>query len=152
MKGTNIILAIAAFTFAASAQTPGAKTALSPLSPEFCKAAIKYLVVLENFEYSAIQTSIGHAEEKLDSSREDVEAAASAEPLSSENLTLVGLEETGLGHVLNVKIYYLSEGKERADLAKDEACITAWRQALQKQDSKEPDVCNAKVEVREKQK
>lgn len=126
------------------------------LSDDYAKAGIKYVVAVLNFESSANTTSVTKAEEKIESAKEDMEAAETAYACDEEiaevslhgcpeHLTSVLIELSAFTYVTVVKTNHLDNtAKNQAAQDKEEACINAWKQALQRRDSTQPKACSSK--------
>jgi hypothetical protein len=125
------------------------------LSDDYAKAAIKYVVAVQNFESTASSISIMKAEEKIQSAKEDMEAAETAyacdEKVANvslvacpEHLTSTFLEFDAFAYTLAVRTNHLSETADsKAAQDKQGACIDAWKMALQKRDSTQPKACSS---------
>jgi hypothetical protein len=131
----RIVLALCVAMWGASAC---AATKEADLGVDFSHAAVKYLVVVENYESSAVDSS-GNAQGRINSAYKDMTAATTGDKTSSENKTALLLKIFAATHIMNVKTYQLtSDGKE---VAKDQICISEWKQALQLRSADQPQAC-----------
>jgi len=139
-----------------AAQTTNTAKASPELSDGFAKAAIKYIVSVQNFELNAGTISISDAEAKVESAKEDMEAAESTfdcdEKTASlgngvacpEHMTSFFLELDGLGSVTNVKAFHLSfDVKDKRQMEESATCIKAWKSVLQRRRKTRPPACEA---------
>jgi hypothetical protein len=115
-----------------------AATKEADLGIDFSYAAVKYLMVVENYE-SAAGDSSGKAQERLDSAYKDLTAATTGDKTSSENKTALVLKIFAAAHIMNLKTYQLTG--DRKDVAKDQICISEWKQALLSRSSNQPQTC-----------
>jgi len=115
-----------------------AATKEADLGVDFSHAAVKYLMVVENYESAAVDSS-SKAQERIDSAHKDMTAAATGDKTSSENVTALFLKIFTAVHIMNVKTYKLTG--DRKDVAKDQICISEWKQALQSRSSNQPEIC-----------
>jgi hypothetical protein len=124
------------------------------LSDGFAKAAIKYVVSLQNFELNAGTVSIVEAEARVESAKEDMEAAESTFDCDEktaalgngvacpEHMTSFSLEIDGLMHVTAVKTFHLGfEPKDKLHMDRSAGCIGAWKSVLQKRRKTRPLGC-----------
>jgi len=108
------------------------------LSADFAHAAVKYLMLVGNYE-SAAAESASAAQARIASGFQEMAATAMGDRTSPDNLTAASLKIFADVHVMNVKTYQLS--KDRTELAKDERCITDWQNALQAGSPNHPASC-----------
>ena len=107
------------------------------LSPDFSRAAIKYLMVLANYDSAAVSSS-STAPARIKSAYDEM-ARMAREKTSPENLTALLLKIFADVHVMNLKTSQLSG--DRKDVLKDETCISDWKQTLQSRSSNQPETC-----------
>jgi len=131
----RIVLALCVAMWGTSA---GAATKEADLRVDFSRAAFKYLMVVENYESAAVDLS-SKTQECIDSAYKDMTAAATGDKSSSENVTALLLKIFAAVHIMNVKTYQLT--RDRTDVAKDQICISEWKQALQSRSSNQPETC-----------
>ena len=115
-----------------------AATKEADLGVDFSHAAVKYLVVVENYESSAVDSS-GNAQGRINSAYKDMTAATTGDKTSSENKTALLLKIFAATHIMNVKTYQLTS--DRKEVAKDQICISEWKQALQLRSADQPQAC-----------
>jgi hypothetical protein len=108
------------------------------LSADFANAAVKYLMLVGNYEFANAE-SASSARSRIASAFREMAATATGDKTSPDNLMASSLKIFGDIHVMNVKTYQLS--KDRTELAKNERCITDWKQALQAGSSNHPASC-----------
>lgn len=121
------------------------------LSDNYAVTAIKYLTAVQNFELNATNGPIVTAKAKIESAKEDMEAAETvtncdyadkAPALCPEHMTSTSLELTVLGYVTKVEAYHLDFSAEtKAEMSKDEACLSGYKLMLQKRSRETPDAC-----------
>jgi hypothetical protein len=133
MRSVGLMLCVA--VWGASALAAPQK---SDLSVDFSHAAVKYLMVVRNYESAAVESS-SKAQGRINSAYEDMSLVATGDKTSPENLTALLLKIFAVTHMMNVKTYQLTG--ERNYVAKDETCISDWKQALQSQNSNQPETC-----------
>jgi hypothetical protein len=151
MKKLLTILALAVCAVAQTGNKPKVKT---DLSDDFAKAAIKYVTVVQSFELNATTDTIDKSESRIESAKEDMEAAETTFGCDEqtarlgngagcpEHVTSVFLELRGLGHVTNVKLFHLSfKPEDKAQMDKSAACLNAWKNTLQRRSKTEPAAC-----------
>jgi len=142
-----------------SARTQAKAEAQQPnLSDDFAKAAIKYVIAVQNFELNATTDTIAKAKSRIESAKEDMEAAETAfacdEKITKivgndacpEHITSVFLELEGSRYVTEVETFHLTFKPEaKAQMDKSAACFDAWKNTLQRRrrNSTQPDACNA---------
>jgi hypothetical protein len=131
----SIVLALCVAMWGTSAC---AATKEADLGIDFSHAAVKYLIVVENYE-SAAGDSSGKAQERVDSAYKDLTAAATGDKTSSENKTALVLKIFAAAHIMNLKTYQLTG--DRKDVVKDQICISEWKQALLSRSSNQPQTC-----------
>jgi hypothetical protein len=107
------------------------------LRPEFSQAAIKYLMVVANYDTAAVSSSSA-AQLRIKSAYDEM-ARIAREKTSPENLTALLLKIFADVHVMNLKTYQLTG--DRRDVLKDETCISEWKQTLQSRSSNQPETC-----------
>jgi len=108
------------------------------LSADFAHAAVTYLMLVGNYE-SAGAESASVAQARIASGFQEMAATAMGDRTSPDNLMAASLKIFADVHVMNVKTYQMS--KDRTELAKDERCITDWKNALQAGSSNHPPSC-----------
>jgi hypothetical protein len=108
------------------------------LSADFANAAVKYLMVVGNYEFADAE-SASAAQSRIASAFREMAATALGDKTSPDNLTAASLKIFADIHVMNVKTYQLS--KDPTELSKDERCITDWKHALQAESSNHPSSC-----------
>lgn len=131
----SVVLALCAATWATSGFAASKE---ADLGIDFSHAAVKYLMVVENYE-PADGDSSSRAQERIDSAYKDMIVAATGDETSSENKTALLLKIFAAAHIMNVKTYQLT--RDRKDVAKDQNCISEWKQALQSRSSNQPEPC-----------
>jgi hypothetical protein len=151
MKRILAGLALMACAAAQKSNNPKIKT---DLSDEFAKAAIKYVVAVQNFELNATTDTTERAESRIESAKVDMEAAETTfgcdEKTASlkngvacpEHMTSFFLELQGLTYVTYVKIFHSDfKPEEKAQMDKSAACLNAWKNTLQRRDKTQPAAC-----------
>lgn len=108
------------------------------LSVDFSQAAVKYLMVVSNYESIAIY-SPSKAQDHINAAYADMVWAATGGQASPDNLTTLLLKIFAITHMMNVKTYKLSG--DRREVAKDETCISDWKQAILSRRSDQPETC-----------
>src|SRR5215831_18751481 len=134
----RVVLTLCVVMWAASAFTVSQK---ADLSVNFSHAAVQYLIVIGNYE-SAVVESSSKAQERINSAYEDMASVATGDKTSPENLTALQLKIFAVTHMMNVKTYQLT--RDRNYVAKDETCISDWKQALLSRSSNQPENCQEK--------
>lgn len=113
------------------------------LSSDFSKAAIQYIVVVRNFEVSIVEQGEDYARSRVESAKEGMEAAAVGSIASPDNLAALSLEIAGVNHTALAKLEYLEPTAQNADaLARDSACLQAWKESLEKRIAAKPTECS----------
>ena len=154
-QSMKAMLAVLILTACAAAQS-GNKPKVKPnLSDDFAKAAIKYVITVQNFELNATTDTIEKAESRIESAKEDMEAAETIFGcdektagvgnglLCPEHMTSTSLELQGFGYVTEVKTFHLSfKPEDKVQMDKSAACLNAWKNTLQRRDSTQPSACD----------
>lgn len=122
---------------------PANETSATELSGDFSRAAIQYIVAVKNFEVSSIEQGEDYAEARVETAKEDMEAAAVGSIASPDNLAALSLEIAGVNHTGLAKLEYMEPTTQNADaLARDSACLQAWKESLEKRIAAQPTACN----------
>jgi hypothetical protein len=108
------------------------------LSIDFSQAAMKYLMVVSNYESAAVY-SPSKAQDRINAAYASMVWAATGGQTSPDNLTTLLLKIFAITHMMNVKTYKLSG--DRREVTKDETCISEWKQALLSRSSDQPETC-----------
>jgi hypothetical protein len=108
------------------------------LSADFANVAVKYLMLVGNYEFADAE-SASTAQSRIASAFREMAATAMGDKTSPDNLMAASLKIFADIHVMNVKTYQLS--KDPTELAKDERCITDWKHALQAGSANHPSSC-----------
>jgi hypothetical protein len=131
----SMVLALCVAMWGASAC---AATKEADLGVDFSHAGVRYLVVVEVYESPMVDSS-SNAQGRIDSAYKDMTSAATRDQTSPENKTALLLKIFAAVHIMNVKTYELTG--DRKEVAKDQICISEWKQALQSRSADQPQAC-----------